>query len=502
MTTLGYPLLVDSNQAFLSEVRNDPNFERLPPFICDTLESASRLLQSKRPPISSVFLSPSVIYGSGAVGHQSSSESARLSVKCVEFLKTIIVSEPLVQIQFLLEPNQEEPKYSELQFLKRRIDRPIKKPIDYSKLIEKQLALIESGLLNSRSSDETVIGDRHVTGEVKTPEAKSSSQVMELDSQFFALRADRYLMGSRALFDTYLRLGENKYVCLFVSHSRIDPTRVIELIKKGAKNFYFRKDSLEIQLQYCDLLLERLNANQKISAHIKVDQLSNFGELVGHFLTSRSVDSETINLGKKFCRSARGVADSLPIGNSPFLQAFLASAVALSHGLAATMVASLFLKHLNFSADKSIEIVGLACLFHDVALSHSDLGRCTEWTTSGFDRSKVTNEEFDRFTNHPAIGAALLSDIRGIHPSTIQAVAQHHELRDRSGFPEKIGGNHISKVAEIVSASEKLIEVIEFEQKNAGIEAVENPILEKLKFKSNVWYSPEVAEILLKIIGI
>ena len=60
---------------------------------------------------------------------------------------------------------------------------------------------------------------------------------------------------------------------------------------------------------------------------------------------------------------------------------------------------------------------------------------------------KLTDEEFDVIRTHPVRGHALLLEGRGAGPETLDVCLHHHERMDGTGYPHKLAGDAISRVA-------------------------------------------------------
>lgn len=89
----------------------------------------------------------------------------------------------------------------------------------------------------------------------------------------------------------------------------------------------------------------------------------------------------------------------------------------------------------------------LAALCHDLGEMHTD----PELLAPGH---RITLDE-RRFVHvHPVTGYVLLSDIPSVSSATMQAVLQHHERLDGSGYPAGLSGAAITGFARILSVAE------------------------------------------------
>ena len=67
---------------------------------------------------------------------------------------------------------------------------------------------------------------------------------------------------------------------------------------------------------------------------------------------------------------------------------------------------------------------------------------------------KLTQEEFAIMQRHPADGYQLLSAIPGIDTVSLDIVRHHHERYNGAGYPDKIEGSHIGRLAQMASIAD------------------------------------------------
>ncbi|MCP9450914.1 MAG: DUF3391 domain-containing protein [Nitrospira sp.] len=65
-------------------------------------------------------------------------------------------------------------------------------------------------------------------------------------------------------------------------------------------------------------------------------------------------------------------------------------------------------------------------------------------------RHECTGQERALLEQHPRLGLAVLAECDDVHDEVKRIVAEHHERMDGSGFPERRGGQDISRLAQIV----------------------------------------------------
>jgi HD-GYP domain-containing protein (c-di-GMP phosphodiesterase class II) len=66
---------------------------------------------------------------------------------------------------------------------------------------------------------------------------------------------------------------------------------------------------------------------------------------------------------------------------------------------------------------------------------------------------KLTPEEFDIMKQHPVKGAEIIETVPDLHP-ILPIVRSHHERWDGGGYPDRLAGEEIARVARIVAVAD------------------------------------------------
>ena len=87
---------------------------------------------------------------------------------------------------------------------------------------------------------------------------------------------------------------------------------------------------------------------------------------------------------------------------------------------------------------KNFERLALGLLLHNIGLSKVPVHIV-------YKTSPLNKEEAEKYQAHVRQGAVLLNKFGVSYPATLDAVVQHHERIDGSGYPSKMAGNKISE---------------------------------------------------------
>lgn len=114
----------------------------------------------------------------------------------------------------------------------------------------------------------------------------------------------------------------------------------------------------------------------------------------------------------------------------------------ISHSLNVCILTLTFARFLCFEEEQMYEL-GMGALLHDIGeirLPKELLNKPVE----------LNAEEHATMEKHTEYGASILRENNGIPQAAIDIALHHHERLDRSGYPNKLGGQEISRNAKIV----------------------------------------------------
>ncbi len=133
-------------------------------------------------------------------------------------------------------------------------------------------------------------------------------------------------------------------------------------------------------------------------------------------------------------------------GNAPRMIEFLHEAAETDRALQSLTLSLLLCGHFRFEKTAIVEILGLACMLQDISLIHSPFGNISELLPDA-----IPPEAKNFYHRHPLHSADLLASSTTLGQTTLQVIRQHHETKDRKGFPNRIGGSQLHPMAEVLS---------------------------------------------------
>lgn len=134
------------------------------------------------------------------------------------------------------------------------------------------------------------------------------------------------------------------------------------------------------------------------------------------------------------------------LGTGTKLQKFIDQAKDSDRNIACASLSILMCKILKFEKSAIVEILGLASFFQDISLYQTPFGNISEMRPE-----ELSPEALKYYHQHPLLSADLVATHTSVPEVTLQVMRQHHERKDRSGFPNRIGGMQLHPMAEALS---------------------------------------------------
>jgi len=152
--------------------------------------------------------------------------------------------------------------------------------------------------------------------------------------------------------------------------------------------------------------------------------------------------TKVINLLNKFIESIERSSKALFI----IAKTFQSKNYLIYHTLNVTIISMLLAKYSGYKRQDIIGI-GLAGYFHDFGLAEVPADILNK-------NDKLTDDEWVIIKRHPKFSLDRIKNISGFPSESIQAILEHHERIDGSGYPKGLHGESISDFAGIVAIAD------------------------------------------------
>jgi HD-GYP domain-containing protein (c-di-GMP phosphodiesterase class II) len=208
---------------------------------------------------------------------------------------------------------------------------------------------------------------------------------------------------------------------------------------------------------------------------------SNRGTLIDHIkLDMTSVDrviKETIQDSFNIFLGEINIEGCLSLGNYDFI-----------HPVKTTSLSILLGKRAGLSKAELTQL-GTAALLMNIGYINVSQGVLTTLDPE----AQAASPEFRK---HVDIGAQLLKLQKGVDPKVIEAIAQHHELWNGSGYPNKLKSKQIGLYARIISVASNYHGLISNHRNQKAYAPPE--AAEYISAYSGEYFDPEVVQIFMR----
>lgn len=293
--------------------------------------------------------------------------------------------------------------------------------------------------------------------------------------EYIPVLLEEFLWESPQAFDTYVRVPTGKFLKIINAREVISRDRVIKYLETGNSYLYFRRESVQRCLSYCDVVSKSLLLNVAVPVEMKFLHTASLGrDLVDAFKSTTPIENFNVEYGFEFLGGLFSIVRQNQKDPSALIKTYLHNTDAIEHAVGVSFIAAMLSKPLNSDAPKLIKQLGFASLFHDVGLMQMDPKFADE------DESQMSEPEKVEFRLHPEKGAQIVSEMEQIEAIAVQAVAQHHARRDSSGFPKSVKPGDIHVFAEIIGIADEFSRLLIKRKKDPKIPVFE--IMEKQVF--------------------
>lgn len=428
-------LIADPDPVFLEKVQNQfPTKTNLRLITAPTGHDAQRSLED-----------PSLKY-SGAIINLNLTKSSGLSV-----LRYIFQNKPAIPLYVIYD--QECPLRQE-DLIRLGVNEAFRKPHGEDLAVE---LLSHLGLLSEEIAKSTQANPTKANLQLNNEIDGAKSQIPEKD--FLQIRIEDCRFGPKLNFDIFIRLSKDHFIKLFPKHEEVSLDRIQNFSKKGITHLYIHKDD---QIEFIDYIgnVAEATLQDKNASRISVSRaLAGQADTVMKFIKKTGIHQEHIRFSTRFIDNIAKVTQEFDMTNGSFLKDFLDDIILYEHGISTAYVAAMLSKPMGLEFPKLVRSLGLAALFHDIGLSQSELYENSP-ALAAEDVNRMNEEERTIYFSHPTVGAEMLRRIQGVDPVVVQAIAQHHERHNKSGFPNGIGRGQIHMISEVVGLSDQFCMLI------------------------------------------
>lgn len=278
------------------------------------------------------------------------------------------------------------------------------------------------------------------------------NESVKTDEDFFPIFLKDLILGKISFFDVYIRLAKDRYIKLMNKGETIDLEQLRRYQEKGVERLFLLKIQQKKFLEFCDFLSVSVVNNQKVQPQVKFNQVMQFGDQILRSFELDGVNSENLRFGKEFLGRGIDLIKGMGPKSREKVESILDELKGYEHTTAVAILGGMIIRNLGYTSPDKINTISLAILLHDVGLL-----KLPEHLRKIHNERELSSADKEIYQTHPLLGYEMLSGLTEIPETVRQAVLHHHERRDRTGYPEKISGNSINFVAEIIGLCDEYL---------------------------------------------
>ncbi len=321
-----------------------------------------------------------------------------------------------------------------------------------------------------------------------TSKLSEESEVVESDVKFTRIPIDEIHMGSTMIFDLYVRLKKDRYVKILELGDFFEKERIEAYKLKEVEFLYFKTQDRAKYINFMNkVIVKAINLSQ-VQAEKKLSLFKNTADKVVETILSEGLKPKIIEECSTFCLNMGKLVEKDNEISAHMRNLELIDPEIYTHTFLVSFFSVLINKNLEWGSSRTAEIVGFAGLIHD-------LGKIKLSPNVNYLRPEaMTKKQLEEYKEHPSLGVELLQNFSHIKEPIRQAIYQHHELVDGSGFPNGLPGIRIYPMAKILAVADRFTHIL-LEERVSLKKALELFVLDKEIIKL---YDHEVVKALIK----
>jgi response regulator RpfG family c-di-GMP phosphodiesterase len=289
----------------------------------------------------------------------------------------------------------------------------------------------------------------------ESKEVRAEEEVSANDSEFTFILKQDFMSASSVTFDTYVRLGANKYIKILHRGDYFDHQRLkVYADNDKVEHFYFKTKDRAVYVSFLNTVLEKALANEKIGTDVKFGISKNLTQKYVEEIYTSGLKPHLVEEGMKTCDNLI----SLTMKNKDLRHSIKefeeTCPTTYSHSFLVSLFSCMIGKHIDWITSQTLKSIVMASFLHDIgklklppALREKKV-------------DDMTKEEELEYRKHPTYGYRLLGESPLLEEKVKQIVYQHHEYINGTGFPSALTSMKIYPPARVVSFANSFADFI------------------------------------------
>ncbi len=365
--------------------------------------------------------------------------------------------------------------------------------------------LFEPSLHSHRDQSQKIIKNAHIRGvfsgsesyqallsaiseKIPTPKpARDTAPKTVQRNGYIALPITDFFTGTHFHYDTFIMDTPTSMNLFAQKDSTIDPVYLSHAAQSYSFLYVREQDITQSTEALKNARTELLDS--KIAPSWKTSEIMASARDVLNEMKSAGVNDQLIEYTQNMLGDLFKLISNIESDEGGSINGMIDKAKKCDRSVFCASYAILLCKQLKFEKTATLEILGLASVLQDISLYRTPFGDLSDKTPDD-----LSPEQMSFYLKHPILSADLIAQHTDVPQVTLQVVRQHHERKDMTGFPNRIGGSQLHPMAEILSLINAHYEV----SKTIKDDAL---LIQELQKKTFPHYSENVVQAFKVVLG-
>ncbi|MFL5786309.1 MAG: HD domain-containing protein [Bacteriovoracaceae bacterium] len=273
---------------------------------------------------------------------------------------------------------------------------------------------------------------------------KMNQEISGGDDLYMQISMRDFVVTPKSYFNIYLRLSQGRYIKIIKAGDDLTSEQFEHYRAKGIDEFFVPKPEHEKFIHLQGTLSTEVVLSDA-SHGFKIKTVMKLGANVTANLVKCGISPDRMDNAHLFLDQTIHVLRNMKLNNE-VVTSYLKNIDKGEHTSAVAFIAGILANHLGFESSKSIKVVGITALLHDIGLYDLD--------PNFIEGSELSDEKAKEiFQKHASHGAQILRATGAFEEVICDAVENHH--RRRMGENARRRSTSMNLVTEIISVSDE-----------------------------------------------
>lgn len=286
------------------------------------------------------------------------------------------------------------------------------------------------------------------------PESPISSMMEVNVANMIPIPIAEFIMGSKIPVDLYIRLSDEKFICLAKAGSPTDKEQLKSYNNKEVTYLWVHRDEYQKVAQQSISIAGLIVGKKDVDFKNKTTIMTHAARTVFTQMEHLGMSEEAYNNAKVITEAMVSMCESHRDLSALFEGLKNCSDQLLAHSMAVSALSVMIGISLGFEKKVTLEKLSLGGLLHDIGKKTLPPDLLKKPI------AKMTPEEIAYYENHPYRGMQLALSLGIVPDDIVSIIYEHHENALGQGYPQRLRDVKIHPLAKIVGLADQFINLV------------------------------------------